>query len=335
MSREVNYSEIEIILDSHKHWYILSHVKPDGDTLGAGSAIYAAGIERGKRMSWGGPSNIPLCYKFLPFIENYSKSSEIEIDNYKDEEPLFICVDTSVLNRTVDGLHDVWKIINIDHHVDNMKFGTYYHIEPEASSTCEVVWSFMKSQNWNITKEMAIGLYTGIMTDTGDFSFNNTRKITHYAAADLLDKGIDTNFISLAVRGNRSIEGMHLWGIAMSNIRLVGKRKQIGLSYLTLDDFRNTGVNHGETEFLVNQMLFISGVEVAVLIVEDVIQTRISVRSIKDSVSAGKIARKLGGGGHELAAGATCNEFINEVIPMVLNMIEEEYAKRNSAAEQT
>jgi len=334
MGSEVNYKEIEIILDSHKYWYVLSHIKPDGDTLGAACAFYAAGIERGKRVSWGGPSYIPLSYKFLPFIENYSKSGWIDLNNYKEEEPLFICVDTSTLDRAAGGLHGLWKIINIDHHADNMMYGTYYHIEPEISSTCEVIWSFMRSQNWNITKEIAIGLYTGIMTDTGNFSFNNTKQTTHYAAADLIECGIDSNLISLAVLGNRTIEGMHLWGIAMTKMRLTGKRKQIGFSYLTLDDFRHTGANHGETEFLVNQIQFIHGVEIAVLIIEEVMQVRISFRSINGKVSAGKMARKLGGGGHELAAGATCDRPINEVIPMVLDMIEEEYAKRDSAAEQ-
>jgi phosphoesterase RecJ-like protein len=192
----------------------------------------------------------------------------------------------------------------------------------------------MRSQNWKITKEIAIGLYTGIMTDTGNFTFNNTKKSTHYAAADLLEVGIDSNFISLAVLGNRSIEGMHLWGIAMTKMRLIGERKQIGFSYLTLDDFRYTGADQGETEFLVNQILFIHGVEVAVLLVEEVMQVRISFRSIKGGVSAGKMARKLGGGGHELAAGATCDKSISVVITMVLDMIEEEYAKRDSAVKQ-
>jgi len=332
---EVCYSEIERILDSHEYWYILSHIKPDGDTLGSACALYAAGIERGKRVSWGGASHVPISYKFLPFIENYKKSGWIDLENYKDEAPLFICVDTSTLDRTVGGLHGLWKIINIDHHADNMKYGTYYHIEPEASSTSEVIWSFMKSQDWEISKVIAVGLYTGLMTDTGNFSFNNTRTITHHAAADLLARGIDSNFISLAVLGNRTIEGMHIWGIAMAKMRLVGDRKQIGFSYLTLDDFRCTGANHGETEFLVNQLLFIHGVEIAILLIEEVLNVRISFRSIKGGVSAGKMARKLGGGGHELAAGATSDKPISEVIPMILDMIEEEYDKWDSVTEQT
>jgi phosphoesterase RecJ-like protein len=332
MGCEVNYAEIEAILDSYEHWYVLSHVKPDGDTLGAACAIYAAGIERGKRVTWAGSSSIPLTYKFLPFIENYIKINWIDIDNHKGEEPIFICVDTSTLERTVGGLHGLWKIINIDHHADNMKYGTYFHIEPKASSVCEIILNFMKSQDWNITKEIATGLYTGIMTDTGNFSYGNTSVLTHFAAADLLKSNIDPNFISLAV-GSRTIEGIHLWGVALSKMRLAGKRKQIGFSYITLDDFRSTGADQSETESLVSQILFIRGIEVAALIVEDVMQVRVSLRSIKGSVSVSRISRKLGGGGHELAAGAVCKESINEVIPMVLNLIEEEYAKRDSAAE--
>ena len=331
MGREVNYSEIETLLDSHEHWYILSHIKPDGDTLGAASALYAAGIARGKRVSWGGESDVPLPYKFLPFIEHYEKSSWIDIDNFKGNEPLFICVDISTLERTVGGLHGLWKILNIDHHADNMKYGTYYHIEPEASSVCEVIWSFMRQQNWNITKDIAVGLYTGISTDTGNFSFSNTKKYTHHVVSELMENDIDPSLINLAVTGNRTIEGMHLWGIAMSRMRLLGERKQIGFTYLTVNDFYSTGADLSETEFLVNQILFIHGVEAAALIVEDVMHVRVSLRSIRGSISAGKIARKLNGGGHELAAGAVCKELINDAIPMVLNIIEEEYAERDTA----
>ena len=331
MGCEVNYDEIAAILDAYEHWYVLSHVKPDGDTLGAACAFYAAGIERGKRVSWGGASSVPLSYKFLPYIENYIKSNWIDIDKHEGEEPLFICVDTSTLERTVGGLHGLWKIINIDHHADNMKYGTYYHIEPEVSSVCEIILSFMISQDWKITKEIATGLYTGIMTDTGNFSFSNTRIDTHYAAANLLKYNIEPNSINTAV-GSRTIEGIHLCGITLSKVRLTGSRKQIGFSYITLDDFRSSGADQSETESLVSQIMLIRGVEVAALIVEDVMQVRVSLRGTKGSVSVSKIAKRLGGGGHELAAGAVCKESINEIIPKVLNMIEEEYAKWDSAA---
>ncbi|MCL2147293.1 MAG: DHHA1 domain-containing protein, partial [Synergistaceae bacterium] len=235
------------------------------------------------------------------------------------------------LERTVGGQHDQWKILNIDHHADNSRFGTYNLIETEASSVCEIIWNFMKAQSWNITKEIAIGLYTGIATDTGNFSFNNTKENAHYAAADLLKKGIDPNFINLAVRGNRSLEGIHLWGKAMTKMRLVGKRNQVCFTYLTLDDFRSAYASQFETEFLVNQMLLIHGVEAAALIVEDVQQVRVSLRSISGSVSASKIAKKIGGGGHELASGAVCKMSIYEAIPLVLNAIEEVYAERDTA----
>jgi len=330
MDRENIYSEMESILDAHENWCILSHVKPDGDTLGAASALFVAGIDRGKRVSWIGESEIPLSYKFLPYIDHYKKSGWIDLDRYKGEEPLFICLDTSKLERTVGGLHNQWKIINIDHHVDNTRFGTFNLIETEASSVGEIIWNFMKARNWRITKEIAVGLYTGIATDTGNFSFNNTKVNTHYAAADLLENGINPDFINLAIRGNRSIEGFRLWGIAMSKMLLIGKRKQICFTYLTLEDFRSSNASQFETEYLVNQMLLIHGVQTAALIIEDVTQVRVSLRSISGSVSAGKIARKIGGGGHELASGAVCHVSIYEAIPMVLKTIEEEYAERDS-----
>lgn len=333
-ANEIGYEQIEDLLDSNEHWFLLSHVKPDGDTLGAASAFFCSAKEKRKRVSWAGVSDVPVAYNFLPNIEFYSKSGWIDLDTFENgHEPLFICLDTSTLERTVGGLHPLWTILNIDHHADNHRYGTYCHIQSKISSVCELVWDFMKKRNWNIASDTATGLYTGIMTDSGNFSYNSTRESTHMAAADLISRGVDPSSISLSVNGNKSIDGVHLWGIAMSRVRYIGEDGKIAFSYLSLDDFYSTGAKQSDTEFLVSQLLLIHGVEFAILMSEDAMETRVSLRSVKGGVSAGMIARQLGGGGHELAAGVLIRKPLKDVIPLVLSNVETAYAERNPTSE--
>lgn len=332
MAINVRYEEIAKILDEHEHWFILSHVKPDGDTLGSACALFCAGKERGKRVSWGGPSEVPVHYGFLPHIENYEKSGWIDLASFgKGREPLFVCLDTSTTERTVGGLHQFWEILNIDHHPDNQRYGTYCHIQPKISSVSEIIWDFLTKQGWNISNEAALGLYTGIMTDSGSFSYNSTSVSTHIAAGDLLVRGVEPSAVSLAVNGNKTVQGFHLWGTAMSRVRLICNN-EVAFTHIALGDFYSTGAAQSDTEFLVNQMLLIRGVKLAVLISEDVMETRVSLRSVLGGLSAGKIARQLGGGGHELAAGVRIEKSVREVIPAVLARVEREYAGRNTAA---
>lgn len=324
---EIGYPEIAALLDGSEHWFLLSHVKPDGDTLGSASAMYEAAKMRGKSVSWAGPSGVPVAYDFLPNIKNYVKSGWIDLAKFaKGQEPLFVCLDTSTKERTVGGLHQFWKILNIDHHADNSRYGTYSHIQPKISSTCELIWDFMNNTGWEISSEIATGLYTGIMTDTGNFSYSCTKESTHSAAADLLARGADPSSINLSVSGNKTIENVHLWGIAMSRVRHFGENRKVAFTYLSLDDFQSTGANQSDTEFLVNQLLLIRGVEFAVLLSEDVLETRVSIRSVPGGhVGAASVARRLGGGGHELAAGAVFDRPMKETLPIVLSEIEEAY----------
>lgn len=131
-----DFKEMIRSLEKVPEWIILAHEKPDGDTLGCGSALFLKGMALGKKCSWFGPDPFPRVYGFLPFSEKYVTTETLEgMTGYG--EMAVVVTDTSNPGRTVGGLTQVGDrvaVINIDHHGDNSRFGTFNWVDEEASS---------------------------------------------------------------------------------------------------------------------------------------------------------------------------------------------------------
>lgn len=169
-------------------------MNPDGDTLGSMCALYNMIYNRfKKKVDMNVVSNIPFNYKFIPNID--------QAQRYFDKSlvyDLVITLDVAAIDRVIDSkiLFDKAKsTVNIDHHKTNPRFGNYQIINPNASSCGEVLFDIFKNEGWEIDTDSAICLYTAIMTDTGNFRFENTSSKTLRAAADLVDCGANPNYI--------------------------------------------------------------------------------------------------------------------------------------------
>ncbi len=169
-------------------------MNPDGDTLGSMCAMYSMICNRFKiKADMSIVSNIPYNYKFLPNVDLAQR--------YFDKSlvyDLVISLDVAAIDRVLDSkiLFDKAKCrVNIDHHKTNPAFGDYNIIESDSSSCGEVLYNYFKANNWDIDKDSAVCLYTAIMTDTGNFRFENTSSNTLRAAADLVDAGANPNYI--------------------------------------------------------------------------------------------------------------------------------------------
>ena len=185
---------LDDIIKKSKKILLLSHVNPDGDTLGSMCAMYSMIYNRFKiKADMNVVSNVPFNYKFLPNInlaERYFDSSLVY--------DLVITLDVAAIDRVRDSkiLFDKAKVsVNIDHHKTNPKFGDYQIIEPEASSCGEVLYNYFKKYNWEITQDAADALYVAIMTDTGNFRFENTSSSVFKAVAELVDLGANPNVL--------------------------------------------------------------------------------------------------------------------------------------------
>ena len=171
-------------------WLVISHHKPDGDTLGSASAVVSLGESLGKDVSWVGVDPLPDKYLFLPHAGKYQVIREISPGS--DDHMIIIALDTSNVARSVPGIdiaQNDFFILNIDHHGDNEMYGTFNCVDENASSTAELLFQLFKEEGIAISYDMAIALYTGIMTDTGNFSYDNTSSLTLKIASELVDIG--------------------------------------------------------------------------------------------------------------------------------------------------
>ena len=297
--------EIARILSNSDTWVILAHEKPDGDTIGCGSALFQRGILEGKKCFWGGKDPMPSLFSFLPFAGSYQ-----QWENFPDgigthtAGTAVIALDTSNLERSINDLYPAaleHQVLNIDHHADNSGFGSHNWIEEEAASVGEMIYHLYSVAGWTISAGEAEAIFVAISTDTGFFRFSSTTGKTFKIASFLLDCGVDPSSVYKSVYENRTLAGLHLWGVGLSRASLFADGRGC-LTFLESRDFLKNGAQKDESENLVNYLLSVSGVLVAVLVQEENGCCRASLRT-RDPVNARSIAEIWGGGGHIRAAG--------------------------------
>jgi phosphoesterase RecJ-like protein len=314
---------VKALLDAPE-WLILVHEKPDGDAAGSGAALYGAGIKLGKKVTWGGKDPFPSLYSFIKCGAEYQTFREIP--RTVTDDVLVVCLDTSNVERSVPGVVSEGKkisVLNIDHHVDNSRYGTMNLVDSSAAATAELVWALITEMGITMGSEEVLALYTGIVTDTGRFAFKATTAGTHRIVASLLEMGLDPQEADGKIFHNRTLKAFHLWGRAFSRVEGFAGGRAV-LSWLCGRDFLETGATPEETEGLVNELLTLHQVGFAALITESESQVRVSLRS-NGNVSAGQMARSFGGGGHEQAAGFRYDGVLEDVLALVRHEIEQRY----------
>ncbi len=283
---------------------VACHVNPDGDALGSMAAASLGLKQLGKstQTSWGDdPAVVPFSYGFLPGAR--------EIVQPKDIRPAdtFLAVDCGAGDR-LGVLEPVARsastLINVDHHPGNDDFGTHNIVVTEASSTAELVHGLLEDLGVRIDRDIAVCLYTGIVTDTGRFQYENATPQILRLAADLLALGVPAPAIALEVFESSPFEYLKLVGRVLERAVLIEGERFV-YSWITQEDLSQTGVALDETEKLIDQIRSTRAADVAAMFKQQPDGAyRVSLRS-RGPVSVGAIARAHGGGGHELAAGFT------------------------------
>jgi len=279
-------------------WLLLSHEQPDGDTLGCASALLVYGQRMGKAVRWAGPDPIPESYAFLPGADRYEPMREIYVPG--DFLPIYL--DTSNPERTlrVVGMPER-SAVNIDHHGDNARFASVNFVDPSAGATAELAWEILARLGKPVETSSAIGLYAGLVTDTGRFGYSCTTPRSHRIAAELLEKGIQPELMDRLLYSNWTPQALRLRGRAFSRLDYEPERG-IAMTWLTRSDFEDTGADLSETEGLASDLLRIRNSKFSAVLIENETSVRVSLRS-RGKISAAEIAHRHGGGGHPNAAG--------------------------------
>lgn len=312
------------LLSDAERWLVLAHVKPDGDTLGSAAAIAGAGMRASKSVLIGCPDVYPEKYSFLVDGIDHEVLDAIP-ERFTTAGAAIICVDTSSVERAVNGIADhasTIPLINIDHHVDNERFGTIDLIESAASSTGEVVASLLKSSPWGITKREAEALYVAMITDNGHFSFSSTSIDSHRCAITLLENGVSPSEIADRLNATMPHGALLLWARAFSRSEVFADGSA-AIMWIEQRDFDETSTDREHLDELTNFLLKIRGVKLCALGTEVEGGSKFSVRSVRP-VSARRVASRFGGGGHEQAAGCSIHAPLDKAIAMIREEMESE-----------
>lgn len=315
MSKDINLEETLELLSKAATIVLVSHIGPDGDTLGSTLALKGALEQMGKKVTIMVDDKISFTYDFMPSIESYVKPQEG--DQYKAD--LLVVIDASSLDRAgiIPKCVNAPVLLNIDHHISNTHYADYLWLNAKAAATGEMILALIKKMPVTITKEIATCLYVAIATDSGYFKYSNTTPATMRAAADLLEMGIAPNEISdaLELKSKATIE---LLKKVLNTITYYGNGKiaTIEISHENYD-------KDIDTDSFIYYPRYIDGVDVAILFkaVEDKV-TRVSMRS--KTIDVSKVALEFNGGGHKRAAGCTLYATLEETKTQLLAAIEKE-----------
>lgn len=310
---------IKIIEENH-NIFIASHINPDGDNIGSMLALKLALKKINKNVVVLKSDFIPEDFKFLP--------GSSDIKEYKEELgpiDVLIALDSSDENRLGDNkelLNKATHTINIDHHISNNMFGDINIVDAKAAATGELVYKFINLMNIDLDVDIGTNLYTAISTDTGKFSYESVTSSTHRIVAELIDIGVDFNYINIQIYENMSIERTKLFIEAISTLKTY-ESNSIATVVITQDMLNKTNTTMEDTEGIVSFIRKIAPIEVACLLKEfgkeDI---KISLRS-KNYVDVASICEFFNGGGHIRAAGCTINSNIYDAERAIVNKIKE------------
>ncbi|MBI5206766.1 MAG: bifunctional oligoribonuclease/PAP phosphatase NrnA [Candidatus Firestonebacteria bacterium] len=314
-------SEIAKVIKENKKFVISSHINPDGDSSGSQLAMYSILKKMKKDVEIIDTDPIPRIYKFLPFSEKkiikYDKNFDFDVAIILD------CGNIDRLGNILVDIKKIKNIINIDHHFSNTNFGSLNYVDGKASSTGEMIFRFAKYLNLHIDHGTAKCLYVAIMTDTGNFKFENTTSEAFGSVAELISYGLHPGEISKKIFENYTLNSMHLLGLSLETLKKYAHGK-VAYMFVTKEMFKATSTKSEDTEGFVNHTRAIEGVDMGVFFRETENGTvKVSMRS-KQLVDTNKIASYFGGGGHARASGCDIRGDLETVTKKVLNKIEEE-----------
>ncbi len=297
---------------------VTTHRKPDGDA--AGSMIGFTRILRGLGhdvVMWHveGPG-LPEDLAWLLGPDEAVVGGPVA----DHEERLVVSVDAATSHRmTDDDLSALGgPIINIDHHHDNPMWGHYNFVDGGASSSAEMVVRVADALGAEITREVALPLYVGLVTDTGRFSYGSTGAQAHAVAARLIDAGVDP-----AAVFRRVYEGVPFGDVRLVGRALAGARSELEgrliIAVITDDDVTEAGGQNSDG--VVEALRAVGGAEVAAVIRQVHGAWRVSVRASGDTVDVSAIAALEGGGGHRAAAGFTSQRDPDAIIALIRDAV--------------
>jgi phosphoesterase RecJ-like protein len=309
---------LEHLRHEQEKFLLLTHEHPDGDALGSliGMQELLSALGRDSVM-WVHPDELPLPYEY----------AFLSLDGLAPEPPgdlaerTLVFLDCGNIDRNPGAPVEnraAERIVNIDHHHDNTRFGVVNHVVPDASCTAEIVWDLARELGVGFSLPMAEALYVGLVTDTGRFMYRNTGPKAHEMAADLIAAGVDAFEVYRRIYEGVPYGKLQLLSRALSHVERFDEGA-LTLTRLSAEDFEETGAQESYTEGVIDHLRSLRGTLVAGTVRDRLGagqegNRKVSLRSSDDRVDVSAICRKQGGGGHPQAAGFTTTMEWDELV---------------------
>lgn len=315
-------TEVEELLNKYDKIVIVTHVSPDGDAIGSSLGLYHYLNDLGNNVNVIVPNSFPDFLKWIPGAKDI-----LEYERYPEfaqkliaEAELIFCLDFNVPKRSyhlgpfIEAAKG--KKVLIDHHPEPADFCDVMISYPEISSTSELIFRLIcRMGDFEVmSHESATAIYTGMMTDTGAFTYNSNSAEIYYIIGELLKKGINKDQIYSNVYHNYSEDRYRMLGFTLSEKMKIYLEYNTALIWLTNEEQKRYKVRKGDTEGFANLPLNIKGIIFSVFIREDNEMIKISFRSQKDFPSNKFAAQCYNGGGHLNASGGEFYGTMDEAI---------------------
>lgn len=308
---------------------ICGHVGPDGDCVGSQLALMHGLRLLGKQAACVLVKDEPLdeTLSWLP-----GAGEMVPAARYEGAARVFIGVDVPTRERVGEAacaLRDRAALaVTIDHHAVEGAMADLVYVDPDAASTTMLIWELLGFMGARCP-EAALCAYTGLVTDTGCFQFQNADAAALAAAADMVSAGAEASLVARRVFQNRSLPSARLEALAVSRMRL-GADGAYAISWLGQGDFEREGACKADAEPIVNALRALRGVRVACMLRDQGEAVRGSLRA-KDGTDVARIARLFGGGGHRAAAGLTLEMPLAQAVETMERVLARELAPSEGA----
>jgi len=308
-------AQIAQLLTHQQPTAIFIHCHPDGDALGSGLALSLALQQRDQFVPVVCADSLPARYQFLPATDRLTTQvpADFEVAVVLDS------ADRQQLGAVAAALDQAQAVVWIDHHCTSQGGADLEYLDPHTPATVLLVRPIIEAIGAAITTDVATCLYTGLATDTGFFTFENTTAQALAAGAQLIREGADPHGIAQAVGEHHKLPALRLRGQALTSLDSAADGR-IVYAQLTPEDFSAAQAESEDTEGIIDLLKTVGGSEVQVLFKSTTHNCwRISLRSSLIDVAA--VAQKFGGGGHIAAAGCTMTGSLPEVRARMLKTV--------------
>jgi len=298
------------------------HVGPDGDALGSMLALHHLCRSQGVTSvaSWSEPFVVAPHYTFLPGLHLTTKPADFPTE--PDVMVTFDCGSMARLGDLAVPAAAAATLIVLDHHASNDRYGSINVVDAGAAATAVVVRELARRLGWPLTRDAALCLYTGLVTDTGRFQYSNTTPEVFELARELAEFDLPIAAITRQLFEEHSFRYLKMVGACLARAEL---DRELGFVATWVTNFDLDGFDVGieETEGLIDLVRRTSEADVACVCKETAEGIRVSLRSVSD-LDVGAVASRFGGGGHQYAAGFVAPYPVTRVIDGIKDAIRQQ-----------